>query len=171
MNSNNNTFENVFLEWHTTYSDAIFRFCLIKTSKREVALDLTQESFTKLWEYIAQGNEVSEPKALLYRIATNLIIDYYRKKKSDSLDALTQNGFDIAEIPEISPERRFDIQQLYTKINELPDKYKDILIMRFVDDLSIPEIAEVYNEHENTISVRIHRAVDKLRQLYAEHNE
>lgn len=168
MSSNNNTFKDTFLEWHTLYSDAIFRFCFIKTSKREVALDLTQESFTKLWEYISNGNEVLEPKALLYRIATNLIIDYYRKKKSDSLDALTQNGFDIIDTPDITPEKRFEIQQLHTKINELPDKYKDILIMRFVDDMSVPEIAEVYNEHENTISVRIHRAVDKLRKLYTE---
>jgi RNA polymerase sigma-70 factor (ECF subfamily) len=168
MNSNTNTFKDNFLEWHNTYSDAIFRFCSIKTSKRDVALDLTQESFTKLWEYVSNGNEVLEPKALLYRIATNLIIDYYRKKKSDSLDALTQNGFDVVDTVDLSPERRFEIQQLHTKINELPDKYKDILIMRFVDDLSVPEIAEVYNEHENTISVRIHRAVDKLRKIYTE---
>ncbi len=168
MSSNNNTFKDAFLEWHTLYSDAIFRFCAIKTSKREVALDLTQESFTKLWEYISNGNDVLEPKALLYRIATNLIIDYYRKKKADSLDVLTQNGFDVVDTPDISPERRFEIQQLHTRIDTLADKYKDILIMRFIDDMTIPEIAEVYNEHENTISVRIHRAVEKLRNTYTE---
>ncbi len=166
MNSNNNTFEDTFLNWYNQYSDNIFRFCYVKTSKRDVALDLTQESFTKFWEYITNGNEVTEPKALLYRIATNLVIDYYRKKKSDSLDALTVAGFDVVLEENQSVETQFEIKQLHQKISQLPDKYKDILLMRYVDDLSVKEIAEVYDEHENTISVRIHRAVEKLKNLY-----
>lgn len=166
MNSNNNTFKDEFLNWYTLYSDGIFRFCFVKTSKREVALDLTQESFTKFWEYIANGNEIAEPKALLYRIATNLVIDYYRKKKSDSLDALIQSGFDTGDDTDITVEKKFEIKQLHEMLAKLPDKYKDILLMRFVEDMSVIEIANVYDEHENTISVRIHRAIEKLKQLY-----
>lgn len=166
MKSNHITFEDTFLDWYNQYNDSIFRFCYIKTSKRNVALDLTQESFTKFWEYLAAGNEVTEPKALIYRIATNLVIDYYRKKKSDSLDALTLGGFDVELSENQSVETKFEIDQLHKKIALLPDKYKDILIMRYVDDLSVKEIAQAYDEHENTISVRIHRAVEKLRTLY-----
>ncbi len=166
MNSNNNTFNVIFLDLYTQYSDSIFRFCFMKTSRREVALDLTQETFTKFWEYMSSGHEVQESKALIYRIATNLVIDYYRKKKSDSLDILTENGFDFRFEENQSIETKFEIEQLHTKIQLLPDKYKDILIMRYVDDMSVKEIAQVYDEQENTISVRIHRAIEKLKQTY-----
>lgn len=158
--------EHTFLLWYQSHSDGIFRFCFLKTSNRDVALDITQETFTKMWEYIGQKNDpIREPKALLYRIATNLIIDYYRKKKSDSLDAMTEYGFDIAT-DLMNPEKTAEIKELHSKLSKLEDKYKDILIMRFVEDMSIEEIAEVYDQHPNTISVRIHRAVEKLKSIY-----
>lgn len=164
MKENIPTTEDIFLSTYTEYSDAIFRFCLMKTSKREVALDLTQESFTKLWEYISDGNEVREMRPLLYRIAANLVIDYYRKKKAESLDALTEKGIDIEGTDNIN--KNSQIEELYRKLEIIDPKYKDILILRFVNDLSVKEIAEIYDEHENTISVRIHRAVEKLREVY-----
>ncbi len=166
MKEENSTIEDIFLEWYTSHSDGIFRFCLLKTSNRNVALDITQETFSKVWEYISKGNEVQEPKAFLYRIATNLVIDFYRKKKSDSLDTLIEAGFDPIGENTVSGEKAAEIQELYAKLEGLDDKYKDILIMRFVNDMSVQDIAAVYDEHENTISVRIHRAIEKLKGIY-----
>jgi RNA polymerase sigma-70 factor (ECF subfamily) len=132
-----------------------------------VALDLTQETFTKMWEYIAEKKEeIREPKSLLYRIATNLVIDYYRKKKSESLEALIEYGFNPEETMSISLEKELEIKELHLKLYKLEDKYKDILIMRFVEDMSLEEIAKVYDQHANTIAVRIHRAIEKLKTLY-----
>lgn len=158
--------EEVYLKGYNDYSDAIFRFCMLKTSKKDVALDLTQETFTKLWEYISEGNEVREMRPLLYRIAANLVIDYYRKKKSESLDLLTEKGFEPKDEEIKDAYKSSEIEELYRKLEKIDPKYKDILIMRFVNDLSIKEIAEVYDEHENTISVRIHRAIEKLKESY-----
>lgn len=169
MNDNNNihNIEYSFLSFYNDYSDQIFRFCFIKTSNRDVALDLTQETFTKMWEYIAEKKEeIREPKSLLYRIATNLVIDYYRKKKSESLEALIEYGFNPEETMSISLEKELEIKELHLKLYKLEDKYKDILIMRFVEDMSLEEIAKVYDQHANTIAVRIHRAIEKLKTLY-----
>lgn len=166
MNEDISNIEDIFLEWYGAHNDGIFRFCLLKTSNRNVALDITQETFTKVWEYISAGNEIKEPKAFLYRIATNMIIDYYRKKKSDSLDTMLEAGFDPAGEDTLSPEKFSEIQELHAKLDTLEDKHKDILIMRFVNDMSVQDIAAIYDEHQNTISVRIHRALEKLKNAY-----
>jgi RNA polymerase sigma-70 factor (ECF subfamily) len=163
---NSNNIEDVFLEWYGAHNDGIFRFCLLKTSNRNVALDITQETFSKVWEYLSKGNEIKEPKAFLYRIATNIVIDFYRKKKSDSLDTMIESGFDPMQEDYISPEKFSEIQELHAKLAMLDDKHKDVIIMRFINDMSVQDIAAIYDEHENTISVRIHRALEKLRATY-----
>lgn len=158
--------EEYFLKGYNEYSDAIYRFCFLKTSDKNVALDITQETFTKTWEYMSEGNEIKEMRPLLYRVAANLVIDYYRKKKTDSLDILTQAGFEARDTTSQTPQQKSEVTELYAKLEKLEPKYKDILILRFINDLPVKEIAEIYDEHENTISVRIHRAVEKLKEIY-----
>ena len=69
-------------------SDTIFRFCLIRVSNREQALDITQETFLRLWKNMQEGKTILNNKAFLFTIAHRLIIDWYRKKKSFSLDKM-----------------------------------------------------------------------------------
>ena len=66
-------------------SDNIFRFCLIKVSDRDQALDITQETFLRLWQSLQSKEEIRNEKAFLFTIARRLIIDWYRKKKSLSI--------------------------------------------------------------------------------------
>src|SRR3989344_2415025 len=63
-------------------SDAIFRFCLVRVSDREQALDITQETFLRLWQNLFEGKEIRNERAFTFTIANHLIIDWYRKKKS-----------------------------------------------------------------------------------------
>jgi len=163
-------YEKTFLEAYDLFGDAIFRFCFFQTSKREVAIDITQDTFIKAWEYLDKGETVDNMKAFLYRIAGNLVIDYRRKKKPDSLDNMIENGFDVGFDEKGKIEKQFEGREVMQIIEEIPDMYKDVLIMRYVDDMSIPEIAEVTGETENNISVRIHRGLDKLEKTMAEKN-
>ncbi len=158
--------QSIFMQAYDTYGDAIFRYCLFETSNRQVALDLTQDTFMKVWSYLEEGKKVEYMKAFLYRVAGNLVIDYRRKKKSDSLDDLMEEGFDVEHDERERLTDMFDAKQLMELLNELTDTYKNVIIMRFIDDLSIKEIAEATGESENAISVRIHRGTEKLRQLY-----
>lgn len=160
--------EKPFLEAYETWGDAIFRYCLFQTSRRDVALDLTQDTFMKAWEYVETGKTVDNMRAFLYRIAGNLVIDYRRKKKSDSLDSMMESGFDVGFDERGQIERLLDGKQVLALVNTIPEIYRDVLIMRYVDDLSVKEIAEITGETENNISVRIHRGLDKMKDILEE---
>lgn len=162
--------QNTFLSAYETYNDAIFRYCFFETSNREVAVDLTQDTFTKVWQYLEDGKEVTHMKAFLYRVAGNLIIDYRRKKKSGSLDAMMEEGFDVAHNESGNPEEQYDAKKLLILLEEVGDKYRDVIIMKFIDELSIQEISKITGESENNISVRLHRGMEKLRELHESKN-
>src|SRR3989344_2939243 len=83
---------NQFLAIYNTESDAIFRYCLLRTSSREVSLDLSQEAFMRFWKVMSQNKKIANHRAFLFTITRNLIIDWYRKKKTLSIESLDQ-GF------------------------------------------------------------------------------
>ena len=83
----------IFLESFDTYNDALFRFCIVKTSNKELAEDLTQETFTRYWLALKEGKTMTNTRSFLYTIANHLVIDWYRRKKPSSLDALASEGF------------------------------------------------------------------------------
>lgn len=145
------------------HADAIFRYCCFKVSDREKAIDLTQDVFIKVWMYLLQGNQVENMKALLYKVARNLIIDEYRKKKFDSLDVMSDAGFEPVDHGQLDTISIVEAGLLVDRIKELPDAYSEVVFMRYVDDLSVKEIAEALGEHENNVSVRIHRGLHKLK--------
>src|ERR1700691_5435263 len=88
--------EKQFMGLYSAQSDAVFRFCFIRTRERETALDITQESFLKFWKVLVRGDTVANERALLFTIARHLVIDWFRSKKAVSLDAMTETE----EIPE-----------------------------------------------------------------------
>ena len=158
-----------FLQAYETYSDAIFRYCYFQTSNREQSLDLAQDVFTKAWEYLAAGKTVTHMKAFLYRIASNAVIDWRRKKKSMSLDKLMEAGFDYSsgEDEVETKEVFFEAKQAVKMIGQLDEKYKEVLLLRYVDELSIKEIAETVGETENNVSVRIHRGLEQVKKIFS----
>src|SRR6266566_458854 len=89
--------EQLFIQVYDQFADAIFRHCWFRVSDRERAKDLTQETFVKVWKILDRGESVENMRAYLYRIANNLIIDHYRKKKDVSLDLLQEDGFEPLE--------------------------------------------------------------------------
>lgn len=159
-----------FNESYEQFSDAIFRYCLYKTFNRQKALDLTQDTFIKTWEHLSKGKKVENLKAFLYKVAGNLVIDNRRKKKTESLDKMTERGFDVKnDRDEISAiENIFENKLALEAIEKLDEKYRDVIILRFVEDMEIKEIAKTIKESENNISVRIHRGLEKLKTILEE---
>ncbi len=170
MKANKEKIEQEFLAGYELYSDDIFRYCYFQTSNREVALDISQDTFTKTWQYIAEGKEIENLRAFLYRVAKNAIIDWRRKKKSSSLDALLEEGFDYGEdYDEMEQkENSFEADVAKEALFDLKDSYKEVLTMRYIDGLSVKEIAEKLDSTENNISVRIHRGLQKLNEVLKE---
>ena len=158
-----------YLEAYDELSDAIFRYCFFKTSNRERALDITQDTFMKVWEYITEEKrEIENIKAFLYKVANNLIIDSRRKKANSdySLDNMMETGFDIKVNYQEKMESEIDAKDAMKILDELDDKYREVIIHRYINDMSVGEIAKLCGESENTVSVRIHRGLDKLKTIY-----
>jgi len=150
-----------FLKTYDEFSDAIFRYCFFKLGDREVAKDITQETFTKTWEYIVSGKEVLDMKPFLYRVAGNLVIDTYRKKREDfSLEKMYEEGFDMPVDVGDS-----EVQYILEAMSKLGDGCKNPLIMRFVEDMKVKDIADILNMSENAVSVRLKRCVDRLSKI------
>ncbi|MDO8481788.1 MAG: RNA polymerase sigma factor [bacterium] len=168
--------ERDLLEAFDANADALFRHASFRLSDRERAYDLTQDTFLKAWDYLANGGAIKHYKSFLYKVLHNLIIDEYRKKSSRSLDELLE---DEAVAPSVEAllsegsaretEERVDERVLVEKIRsfipELPEDYRVVVTMRFVDDFSIGDIAKTIGASENVVSVRIHRGIAKLRAL------
>ncbi len=162
--------EKEFVALYDTHSDALFRYISSKMQDRERAKELLQDAFTKYWDYTRTGAELDNKRAFLYRIAHNLVIDDRRKKKPDySLDYMMEEGFDVKT--DSRAEAEIEASDVARHLEKLPANYKEVLVMRYIDDLEIPEIAEILNEAENTVSVRLHRAIKKLREVFSEEDD
>lgn len=163
--------EAAFGEAYERYSDELFRHCALRLSDRERAMEITQEAFLKTWQYISQGHEVREVRPFLYRTLHNLIIDEYRKAKSYSLEGMldedTHSVEDLLPADETntleSAIDRFEGARALAALRTLPDSYREVLVMRYVESLTPKEISEALGESENAVSVRIHRGLRKLK--------
>jgi RNA polymerase sigma-70 factor (ECF subfamily) len=165
-----------FEKIYANESDGIFRFCLVRVSDREQALDITQETFLRLWQSLNKKDPILNNKAFLFTIARRLIIDWYRKKKSLSLDNMLwgdeSSEKDLidektTENLEAKPEGRY----LLDKINELDYNHREPIYLRFVEDLSPQEIGKILGISANAASVRINRALLELRKITGYNND
>jgi RNA polymerase sigma-70 factor (ECF subfamily) len=122
--------------------------------------------------YLSDGKEVDNLKAFLYKVAKNLIIDYRRKKKSYSLDAITETGVDFSDTDEEeSVANNFDKEFVVGKLEKLDPDDREILTMRYVNEMSIKEIADTLDMTANNVSVKIHRAVEKMKKVLESYYE
>lgn len=144
-------------------ADPVFRHCYFRLSDREKAKDLAQETFKRLWDYLKKTENIDNMKALVYRIANNLIIDTYRKKKEESLDSLEEEGFDAPSDDHEAILNSVMGRELMSMLDQLNETYRDVIVMRYIDDLPVHEIAVILGISENAVSVRIHRGLALLR--------
>ncbi len=156
-----------FIENYDDNADAIYRHCYFKLYDKEQATDVMQEAFLRAWEYLVKGKKVGNLRAFVFKIANNCCIDILRKKKESSLDMLMEEGFDASVDDGKTIERSTDAGFAQGLLRKLDPENREIMILRFVDDLSIKEIAEIVDDNENSISVRIHRATAELKKNFS----
>lgn len=166
MNSLNSK-EQIFIEAYDEHADAIFRYCLFRVYDREKAKELMQETFTKTWEYIIKDNQIINIRAFLYKVAHNICVNEVMRNKAYSLDEMMEStGFDPEEDKIASPSDKAELRILFEKLHELPIEERELLTLRYIDDLKVNEIAKFLNKLPNTISVKISRAENSLKKLY-----
>ncbi|MEJ0002085.1 MAG: RNA polymerase sigma factor [bacterium] len=141
-------------------------YAFFKVNSIETSIDLVQDTFTKTWNYLVKGGKIYKIKAFLYHILNHLIIDQYRKHKSASLDTLLEQGFEPAAGDPAEVYNLLDSKKAIGLVSRLPEKCKKVMRMKYVQDLSLEEISSATGASKNTISVQLHRGLEKLRLLY-----
>ncbi|HYC34468.1 MAG TPA: RNA polymerase sigma factor [Candidatus Paceibacterota bacterium] len=151
--------------------DPLFRFIRFRISDREEAIDLTEEVFFRLLREMEKG-KVKHPRAFIYRVARNLVIDWYRKEKSLPMKPFSDQEneeevfVDMFESQLPSAEVTAEANRAIDAIKKLPPLYRESVYLRLVEELSPKEIADILNESANTISVRINRGFAELHKMF-----
>ncbi len=159
--------EKQFVEVYEKHSDAIFRYCYYRVFDREKAKDVMQEAFSRTWKYLQEGKEVDNIRAFIYKTANNIIIDGFRKKKQVSLNQIMEKGFSPSTDPREKTAHYFEGQEILEIVKGLDEKYRDVILLKYVEDLSTKEIASILNETENNIYVRLNRGFAKVKEIMA----
>ncbi|MBD5357006.1 MAG: sigma-70 family RNA polymerase sigma factor [Bacteroides sp.] len=170
---NNEAFD-IILKRH---QDKVYNYILRVIKNEDIANDIFQETFVKAILTIKQGRYTENGKfpAWISRIAHNLIIDYYRQEKSENLQSADLDDVDVLNRKElcedtiedaiISEQIRDDVKYL---INELPHLQREVLRMRYYQNMSFKEIAESTGVSINTALGRMRYAILNLRRIAAE---
>lgn len=147
-------------------NEPLFKYVYVRCGyNRELAEDITQEIFLKVWEKRKTFNsKKSSLKNWVYIVARNYIIDTYRKKKVNikSLDEEIEGGVNSQGI-EI--ENDLMMSEVLKSLDRLKEKEKEVIVLRYIQDLEIKEVANIIKKSENSTKVMIHRALKKLKYL------
>ena len=158
-----------FTELYDAYADAIYRFIFFKTSNKTLAWDLTQECFLKTWEYVRNGKHetIKNQRAFLYTIARNIVIDHWRQKEKQATTDLEEVAYAIPDGNDIHEQTVLmnDIGNMMELLEQLPGHHKEILILRYTQELSFSEIAKILGKSAISVRVEAHRAIKKLKHI------
>lgn len=153
---------------HKEFEQDLLRHAHFRVSDRGRCDDLVQDTFLKTWVYLIKAGKITSMKPFLYHVLNCLIIDEYRKKKSVSLDALLETGFEPGDDHYERAVNMLDGRAAVDMISTLPIAYQKIMTLRHINDLSLSEIADETGLTKNLVAVKTHRGMDKLRALYAQ---
>ena len=153
----------------------LVRYLLYLTGRREYAEDLAQETWVRVLQRGSQYNGRQRFDPWLFAIARNLAIDYLRKKRKAVQTASLPNDRDaMLLLPSSGPSpfeaaaRSEDAIRLAAQLQILSPLYREALLLRFQEDLSLPEIAQVLGAPVTTVTSRIYRGLAALRSAFEE---
>lgn len=153
------------------YQHRLLRYLLFLTGKREVAEDLFQETWMRVLLRGAQYNGKARFDTWLFTIARNLVIDLSRKRQMASLDEMSEAGederpFEVA-LDGPSPLEQFAVGEDRAEVAEvlltLEPNYREVLVLRFHEEMSLEEIANLTHAPLSTVKSRLYRGLAALR--------
>jgi len=159
--------EQAFTVFYNHYRNKIYRFVYFKVASKEKAQDLTSEVFIKIFNYLREGQKIENFQAFLYKTARNLVIDSYRTQPDEiSLENLVETQ-EVAGDDDVSKnfDLKFDFEKVSEALKKLPDNYRDVFVLRFIEELSFDEIAETIGEPSGNCRVLAHRGLQQLKNI------
>ncbi|MBI4281718.1 sigma-70 family RNA polymerase sigma factor [Candidatus Uhrbacteria bacterium] len=164
-----------FLKFYEEEREALYNFILGRVRHREEAEDMISEVFVRAIRFEKEGGNVTHARGLLYRIAKNLIIDRGRGKKKDPILISIHEERDEnrpLDIPDELPradelfDREIVANEIQSILSRLREESREIIELRYFQQLDIEEIAETLEKSEGAIRVQLHRATNELRDLF-----
>lgn len=159
------------------YKDKLFAYIRFIIRNRELAEDIFQETFVKAIVTLQKGSYSCSGKfgAWLTRIAHNLMIDYFRQERNEnsiSNDETDYNLFNDKRFSDLTVEDEMvneqTLQDVRRLVNELPDNQREVVFMRYYQDLSFKEIADITGVSINTALGRMRYALINIRRMAEE---
>lgn len=154
-----NSDQAAYKQLYFTYAEKLYGFLWRKISNEDLAKDLVQDLFFKLWINRKNLDENQSIKAYLYRSANNLAIDHYRKKKifiSDENEEIHFGNYNL--------DLSFDVtDEILKEVNKLPEMQKKVFLLSRFEELRYKEIAELLKISPKTVESHISKALAKLR--------
>ncbi len=157
---------NAFGKLYDTYAPRIYRFIFLKVSNRQDAEDLTHQVFVNAWESMSRFELRGFPfSSWLYRIAGNAVIDHYRTARvHQDLGTIPEEVVAEPSKLEQTLDQSLDVTTVRAALAKLEFDQQNVLIMKFIDDLSTKEIAQALSKSEGAIRVIQHRALKHLKR-------
>jgi RNA polymerase sigma-70 factor, ECF subfamily len=166
--------QDAFAEIVEIYSNSIYQLGYRMLGNRHEAEDIAQEAFIRAYVNIKSFNQDLKFSTWLFRIATNLCIDRIRKKKPDYyLDAEVSGTDGLTMYSQLAsnsplPEQELESLELQDSVQKeilkLPEKYRSVIVLKYIEELSLNEISEILDLPLGTVKTRIHRGREALRQ-------
>jgi len=158
--------ERAFGELMASYSERLYWHLRRFTNSHEDADDLLQDVFVKIWASLPNFREESRLYTWAYRIATNEALNYIRKNKWQAL--LQRESLDSVMEQRIDEDAHFDGNELQREllkaINRLPEKQKLVFNLRYFDDMSYEDIAEITGTSVGALKASYHFAYNKIKE-------
>jgi RNA polymerase sigma-70 factor, ECF subfamily len=157
-----------FSEVYDRYAPAILRHLSYRTPNKETAEDLLSKTFLRAWEYVRGGKKITYLKQFLYATAQNALVDYYRRKNSSDILSEDMTEYDRPDENDrtvIMLDRDFDKARITEALAKIKPEFRDVLVMRFIDELEIKEVANALEITPNAVYVRVHRALKALKEV------
>lgn len=137
-----------------TYGDAILRMCYIYLRDYQLAEDITQETFIRVYQHCDLFSGKSSLKTWITQIAINLCKNEMRTKWWKNCDRAER----MEPVQEAPYDDRLNRQVIAGEIARLPKKYREVILLYYYQELTIPEIAEISGERKSAIKTRLSRA-------------
>lgn len=165
-----------FLELYNIYYPKIYAYLLVRTKNRELTEDILQDTFIKalqaLKNYTYTGKTFG---AWLYRIATNEMVNYWRKNKKtvsygDDDELELKGGLTDSPEEAIVKEEALQIEdeqmkKLFAGLEKLDKEEKDLIVLKYFSKLAYRDVAAIYNTNAGNVAVKLHRVLGKLKNI------
>lgn len=156
-----------YAELYDLYVDRIYRFIFFKVGSKEEAEDLTSDVFLKTWQYLTKNQklEIKSFSGLVYQIARNALVDLYRAKANRPefpLDAASDLFVHDKRFAEIDASG--DVLKILQALKKIKQEYQEVLLLKYIEELSIKEIAEILKKTQVNVRVTLHRAMIVLKK-------